>query len=245
MERLSFRPFFTQAPLFLFSAHQSHHLLPPLPSPALSHHRQASWPVLHSTAEAAWTSGPASASEIFRGPTKSCATPSRSLHAATFLCRGRYWCHGEPPPAPARWLHSQFCPWSHLPLRLEPRPSFPPLSPIKAPPDAPKLITSNLQLQQVITCTWTHHSAPTLSKPTFPQPSPPQPEATQPFPVPSSSPDHLPHHLPHRTIPLLPLPPSPLTTGNPSCKILAGSSCSPVQSVGVLLAAHRGIYPRW
>jgi hypothetical protein len=90
-------PFSPKHPLFLFSAHQSHHLLPPISSPSLSHRRQASWPAFHNAAEAAWPSGPASASEIFRRPTKSRATPSGSLHAAAFLSRGRYWRHGKPP----------------------------------------------------------------------------------------------------------------------------------------------------
>jgi hypothetical protein len=184
-------PFSPRPPLFLFSAHKSHHLLPPLSSPALSHHRQASWPALHGAAKAAWPSGPASASEIFRGPTKSRTTPSGSLHAATFLCRVRYWRNGEPPPVPARQLHPQFCPWSRFPLRLEPRPPFPPLASIKAPPEAPKLVAPNLQLRRVTTCMWTHHSAPTLSKPTFPPPSLPQPKATELFP----------RHLPHQNNP--------------------------------------------
>jgi hypothetical protein len=186
--RLSFNPFLPKPPLFLFSAHQSHHLLPPFSSPALSHRRQASWPALHGTAEAARPCGPARAPEIFCGPTKSCATPLNLQQAQL-----------APRRAPADTSKVALPPVLPLVLPslwLKPRPPFPPLAPIKAPLEAPKLVAPNLQLQRVSIYAWTHHSTPTLYKPTIPPPSPPEPVATQPFPTPSSSLDRRPHH-PH------------------------------------------------
>jgi hypothetical protein len=93
---MSFSSFSPRPPLFLFSAHKSHYLLPPLSTPALSHRWQASWPAQISAVEATRPSGPASAREIFHGPTRSRATPSGSLYAALFLCHGRCWRHGQP-----------------------------------------------------------------------------------------------------------------------------------------------------
>jgi hypothetical protein len=114
-----------------------------LPPTSLSHRRQTSWPAQTGATKAARASGPASALEIFHGPTKSHATPSGSLHEAAFLCHIRCWRHGEPPLAPARQLRPRFC------LLVGPSPAAQaqatilPLVPIKAPPEAPELVAPN------------------------------------------------------------------------------------------------------
>jgi hypothetical protein len=189
---MSFSFFFTQTPLFLFPAHKSHHLLPPLSSPlpcpiAGRPAGQRSW-----ARSGMWT---LHALEIFHRPPKSRATPSRSLHAATFLCRGRCWRHGEPRRRQQGSCAPIFTPWSGLPCGSSPGHHSPPCA-YKSPTKGPWARRPQHQLRRAVICAWTHHSVPTLPKPTLPPPSPPQPEAAQPVPAPSSSPDRR-HHHPH------------------------------------------------
>jgi hypothetical protein len=93
--------------------------------PALSHHRQASWLAHHGAAEPIWPCGPSAPWKSSTDPNNLALTlrkpPRGGITLAQALLVPR-----RAPSALARQLHPRFCPWSHLPLRLEPRPPYSP-----------------------------------------------------------------------------------------------------------------------